>query len=116
MATARRPRRTTGCGFPLVPTFRRLRCLLDELSAAKAFLEIGGRAGVVSPARPERVAGRESLRLRCRGLRWPALVPVRRLLVGPADAQGHRLIARVADDLKGQRQPARGESVRYGEG
>src|SRR5215472_5201133 len=49
-------------------------------------------------------------------LRRPSVLPVGGLLVGPADAEGHRLVARVADDLERGRQAARGEAVGHGEG
>ena len=49
----------------------------------------------------------ESIDLRHAAGRVRALVPVGRLLIGPADAQRRRLVIGPADDLQRQRQPGR---------
>src|SRR5947209_6349316 len=43
--------------------------------------------------------------------RRPPGQPLRRLLVSPADAQGSRLVIRLADDMQRGRQALRGEAV-----
>ena len=90
-------------------------------AAARHILGIEPRVIVANRARLDRrreSAGHQQYRLR-HWLHQPstkpgraALVPVGRLLIGPADAQGGRLVIAAADDLQRQRQPARGKAVR----
>src|SRR5512144_689541 len=68
----------------------------------------------VTSRRSRKTAARRGLRAG-RGLRRPAALPAGGLLVGPADAESHRLVARVADDLERQRQAAGREAVGHGE-